>query len=239
MGIAKLGARLFGMFGKTVGNGKLLGKSQNGIEVFQKVSRNGTKVTTSYKDGKLLKTITKSPLKESYLNTYNPHIDVGHKTLVKNHETGLSTYIKKVDADYKKQYSQYDTVFKPGVRQEFSAYKVTDDNVIVGKAYRYVSSPNFFTSERVARYKNGLPFYDATKNSYLQSGNTDKIISVVDYKLPNGAKVTGEFARRKYTDPITNTVKTRGLYYYGGREIAVTQNAKGENIVKAGYSVIN
>lgn len=239
MGIGKIGSKLVNLFSRTSGKGKFLGKSKNGIEVFRKTSKNGTTVTSSYKEGKLYKSITKSEFKKDNTVHYNPNIEVGHTIVAKNYETGITTHVNKANVNYKKGFSQYDTFFNPGVRNEFSIYRLDENNSIIGASHRYINSPGFFTSKRIARYKNGLPYYDATKNVNLSSGYTDRIINTFNYQFSNGSKLTGEFARRTYTDPITNTVKNRGLYYYGGREIAVTQNANGENIVKTGYGVIN
>lgn len=239
MGIAKLGARLFGIFGHSVSKGKLIGTSKSGIKVFQKVAEDGTKVTSSYKNGKLYKTITQKPVKENHLQSYNPYMSTGHKTVAENHETGVSTIIKKVDNDYKRKILQYRTVFDPGVRKEFNAYKVDKNNTLVGKSYDYIYAPDKFKSLTVTTYKNGIPYYDVRKNLYIDSQQKEKFINVYNYMFPNGSKLTGNFGTVTYKDPFTNSIKTRNLYAGGAREIAITTNEQGENIVKVGNNVIN
>ena len=84
MGIGKIGSKLVNLFSRTSGKGKFLGKSKNGIEVFRKSSKNGRTVTSSYKEGKLYKSITKSEFKKDNTVHYNPNIEVGHTIDAKN-----------------------------------------------------------------------------------------------------------------------------------------------------------
>ncbi len=231
--IGKIGFKLTNLFSKK------LGTSKNGIEVYKKITINGMETISSYKDRQLYKTITKQVSKKNYLEQKIPNTEVTHTTIVKNNNTGVTTKIQKTSVDYKKNFSKFHTNFNSKKCEEFSVYRFDQDNMHVGMSSIYLSSPGYFTSTRVTRYKNGLPYYDAVKNVDLKKGLTDRYIDVVNYEFPNGSKVTGNFARRTYKDPITNTIKTHDLYCYNDREIAVIQNDQCENIVKTGYNVIN
>lgn len=233
MGIGKIGAKLYGLFAKTSGKGKLIGTSTNNIQVFRKTAKDGTVVTKSYKDGKLFKSIEKTPLKEDFSAHYNPHINTGYKTVVKNSETGITTNVKNVKADYKRKFEQYNVYFTPGVRNEFSVSKIGANGKDI-YSYSKVSSPDFFTNETVQRFNNGIPYYHSSTNK--TADYTEKMLVLNGYKMPNGSLVTGEFGRKTYLDPFTNTVKQRSLF--NNHEIAVTQNSKGETIVKSGYNIM-
>jgi len=73
--------------------GELLGTSKSGIEVYQKVAKDGAQVLTSYKNGTLIKEITKEAQEVS--NEGSSHFNTIIKNYGKDEYTAITTHADK------------------------------------------------------------------------------------------------------------------------------------------------
>jgi len=232
------------IFGRSAG--KLIG-SKSGIKVYKKALENGNTVISSYKGGKLFKTITKMP----YTETRNPNglfvpfKRTGHKTVIQNHSSGITTYIDNSDVKYFGGFTQYNAHFNPNtVRKEFKVWHDTGEGgKPIGLAYNRVATKDgSFVAESRAKY-DGTSHTPYIQRSEWKAGigtsypETDLWISTNNYKMPNGQTTTGLSGRKTYIDAMTDQTKTRSLL---GRahKIAIESNADGTVRISRGQNIM-
>lgn len=201
MGIFSIAGRLISFAGRKGKYGKLIGKSNNGIKVYQKIGKNGEKTITSFnKNGSIHKEITKKEIKRS---TAYENVS-GHQTLVKNHDTNRTLELTKEVTMLKQNTSWLNRGFSGGQklvshsRYEYNTLKPKNNDFIDGKtsysllgdkswSYNMHERPNI---SKVTESWGGK--YNMTR-TYFELNN---------FKFPGGASHSGRIGYEKGVSPL-------------------------------------
>jgi hypothetical protein len=198
--------------------GKCLGKeSENGIRVFEKFDKNGTRVLTSLKNGELYKTTEISD--GNYINDWSKSTTNRHDIIVRNNETGnVFTSYHGTTRDYR------------GTRDEFRGTSLSKPHFgeleasQVQKSYRnnqLINEYNTTVSHDGTLYRSEQKTY--TADNELSHVRTE--LRAFNYKMPNGQIVN--YGRIKQCLPeVESYGRNKEINYLErtAREIELTPN---------------
>ena len=202
--IARLATKLpnFCRFGsKTREFGKLIGKTENGIKVFEKTGKDGERILTSFKDGEKFKTVTNRKYQGI---EFGEHIS-GNRITSVNHETGLTTQVEKYTnfaVDRNKKFNTFHREsYYPDEHGQRRTYEVL----------HHIKTKPFVPDYRYERYSRtiGDSFY---RKDFTQAGCDRTLhLAAVNYQMPNGQRLTGQWGREWRYSPIQDKVLSRNL----------------------------
>lgn len=211
MGFGSFGVKLATIFGRSPQYGKLIGKSaKSGIAVFKKIDENGKCVIRSFKNGKHLKTITKTNYKLAGSDIYRT-TGSGRKTVALNHETGITTTVKKEEV----------STLSSGTyirENRFSKYCADSNGKGTGLTYHLTKRPNNSQYMRETKYRFSEDGNVNYQRSYVKYNSTDYdlFVGVSNYKMPNGQIVSGNhYFKNRYSyidDKMTRYDGYRGWF---------------------------
>lgn len=181
-----LGLKIATFLGRSVRYGELIGKSKNnGIITFKKLGEDGREVLTSFKNGKIFKTVEKN--KKYEINGKNLWRTIGNdkSTKVINHESGITTYIKKENV------KTFDGKYIHENR--FSKQSADNNGNGIGLSYFKTlrpDNPNYLRETKI-RFEKGDKVYQRSITKH-NSSDYDLFVGVNNYKMPNGQIVSGD-----------------------------------------------
>lgn len=197
MGLFSIARQALRFVGRNAKYGKLIGKSNNGIKVYQRAGKDGTKVLTSLKEGKVYKEITKKNINKS--NIYERV--TGHTTTVKNYPANETIQLENTNTIVTRDTNWLDRYFHRGQTvNKRSVSKHNGNNLVDSRTNYSIPKDNSWSYSVHQRpnitkvtVKNELDKdFRSVKNYFELNG----------FKFPGGAVHNGRIGYQKGVSPL-------------------------------------